>query len=112
MVGNPFHDRNSNLFLPSVQLQRTPQALTRSTRSTATQNAGVAHEDMSNGMRTEVNNPLMLDGYTPASAMTFPGERSQQNLILAPQEQAVPDPFCLGSTYGTMSLFFIVKIRA
>ena len=86
MVGNPFHDRNSNLFLPSVQLQRTPQALTRSTRSTATQNAGVAHEDMSNGMRTEVNNPLMLDGYAPASAMTFPGERSQQNLILAPQE--------------------------
>jgi len=85
----------------SVQLHRTPQALTWSTTSTATQNAGGADEDMSNGMRTEVNNPLMLGGSVPASAMAFPGERSQQNLILAPQEQAVPDPFCLSSTLPT-----------
>jgi hypothetical protein len=65
------------------------------------QNAGVAHEDMSNGMRTEVNNPLMLGGYAPASAMTFPGERSQQTLILAPREQAMSDPFCLSSVLST-----------
>ena len=61
----------------SVQLHRTPQALTWSTTSTATQNAGGADEDMSNGMRTEVNNPLMLGGSVPASAMAFLGERSQ-----------------------------------
>jgi hypothetical protein len=56
---------------------------------------------MSIGMRTEVNNPLMLSGYVPASATTFPGERSQQTSILAPQEQAMPDPFCLSSVLST-----------
>ena len=101
MAGNPHQDLNLNPFLPSVQLHRTPQALTWSTTSTATQNASVADKDMSNGMRTEVNDPLMLGGSVPASAMAFPGERSQQNLILAPQEQAVPDPFCLSSTLPT-----------
>ena len=69
----------------SVQLHRTPRASTRPTISTAAQNAGVADEDMSIGMRTEVNNPLIPGGYVPASAMTFPGERSQQTSILAPQ---------------------------
>ena len=80
----------------SVQLHRTPQALTWSTTSTAT-HASVADEDMSNGMRTEVNDPLMLGGPVLASAMAFPGERSRQNLIFAPQVQAMPDPFCLSS---------------
>ena len=69
----------------SVQLHRTPRASSRPTFSIAAQNAGVADEDMSNGMRTEVNNPLMPGGYVPTSAMTFPGERSQQTSILAPQ---------------------------
>ena len=68
----------------SVQLHRTPQASTRPKFSTATQNAGASDEDMPIGMRTEVNNPLIPGGYAPASAMTFPGERSQQTSILAP----------------------------
>jgi hypothetical protein len=69
MAGNPHQDLNLNPFLPSVQLHRTPQALTWSTTSTATQ-ASVADEVMSNGMRTEVHDPLMLGGSVPASAMT------------------------------------------
>jgi hypothetical protein len=97
MAGNSCQDLNSNPFTTGVQLHRTTQASARPTFSTATQNAGAADEDMPIGMRTEVNNPLMLGGSVPASAMAFPGERSQQNLILAPQEQAVPDPFCLSS---------------
>jgi hypothetical protein len=84
----------------SVQLHRTPQASMRPTISTATQKAGVAGVaggDMSNGMRTEVKNPLMLGGYVLAPAMTFPGERSQQTSILAPHVQAFGDPFCLST---------------
>ena len=88
MAGNPCQDLNSNPFIPGVQLHRTPQASTRPRFSAAISNAGGADEDMSNGMRTEVNNPLMLGGNISAPAMTSGGERSRQSPIFSTQAPA------------------------
>ena len=106
MAGNSCQDLNSNPFTTGVQLHRTTQASTRPTISTATHNADVADEDMSNGIHAEVNNPLTLGGYLHATAMTSLGERVQQASILAPQAQtgsagldASINIFCLGADF-------------
>ena len=97
MAGNYCHGLNSNPFNTGVQLHRTPP-----------HNAGVADEQQPSIFTTQAqarcagsDNPLRLGGYLPAPAMTFPGERSQQTSILAPQVQALPNPFCLFSILST-----------